>query len=111
MSTPNFTCVRVDERADRVIVVLDRQSARNAIDLTMVQELHAICASLEKAPRPLLLTGAAGIFAAGADISQLRDRRSEDALQGINRNLFRPHRSAPPTHDRRGRWRRPRRRG
>jgi enoyl-CoA hydratase len=32
----------VDERADRVHVVLDRPEVRNAIDQTMVDEQHAV---------------------------------------------------------------------
>ena len=39
-------------------------------------------------PRTLILTGAGGTFAAGADIAQLRDRRAEDALRGINATAF-----------------------
>lgn len=88
MSDNRFTTLRVEESEDRVVVTLNRPTSRNAIDLAMVQELHAICAFLEDRPRPLLLTGTAGIFAAGADIVELRERRSADALNGINRNLF-----------------------
>ena len=88
MATERFTNLQVEERADRVVVTLHRPAARNAIDLAMVRELHAVCAALEEQPRPLLLTGGGGVFAAGADIGQLRDRGAEDALQGINRSLF-----------------------
>jgi enoyl-CoA hydratase/carnithine racemase len=80
--------LRVDERPDRVVVTLDRPSVRNAIDLSMVGELHAVCDLLERTPKPLLLTGAGGIFAAGADIAELRDRGRDEALQGINRRIF-----------------------
>jgi hypothetical protein len=40
----------------------------------MIRELHDVCADLEERPRLLLLTGAEGTFAAGADIGELRDR-------------------------------------
>jgi enoyl-CoA hydratase len=36
----------------------------------------------------LILSGAGGIFASGADIRQLLERRSADAFAGINSNLF-----------------------
>lgn len=80
--------LRVEERDDRTVVVLDRPAVRNAIDAAMVAELHAVCAALEARPRVLLLTGSDGVFAAGADIGQLRERRREDALAGINSGLF-----------------------
>jgi enoyl-CoA hydratase len=78
----------VEELADRVVVTLHRPEARNAIDAAMVRELHEVCAGLEERPRLLLLTGAGGTFAAGADIGELRERGREQALQGINSRLF-----------------------
>ena len=80
--------LRVEEQDDRVVVVLDRPEVRNAIGADMVADLQAVCASLEAQPRVLVLTGAGGVFAAGADIRQLRERRREDALAGINSGLF-----------------------
>lgn len=85
---PVGASVRVEASADRVVVTLDRPEVRNAIDAGMVAELHEVCAGLEQQPRVLVLTGAGGVFAAGADIRQLRDRRREDALAGINSGLF-----------------------
>lgn len=78
----------IDERADRVFVALNRPDARNAIDQQMVDELHAVCERLEREPKVLVILGADGIFASGADIRQLRDRRRDDALAGINTKLF-----------------------
>ncbi|CEA09032.1 putative enoyl-CoA hydratase echA8 [Arthrobacter saudimassiliensis] len=83
-----FTTLRVTEQQDRVIAVLDRPEVRNAIDQAMVDELHALCAELEENPKVLILTGSEGIFASGADIAQLRERRREDALRGINSTIF-----------------------
>lgn len=80
--------LQVEEHADRVLVHLARPEVRNAIDHQMVTELHAVCDLLETSPRVLLLTGKGGNFAAGADISQLRERRRDDALRGINSALF-----------------------
>lgn len=82
------TTLRVEEADDRVVVTLDRSDVRNAIDATMVGELHAVCAALEAQPRVLVVHGAGGVFAAGADIRQLRERRRDDALAGINSGVF-----------------------
>ncbi len=81
--------VRVEWTDERAVLTLDRPEKRNAIDAEMVDELHQVCARLEREPRLLLLTGGAdGIFAAGADIAQLRDRDRYDALAGINHGIF-----------------------
>lgn len=91
-----FNTLLVTEADDRVSVRLHRPEVRNAIDALMVEELHVVCAHLEAHPKILILsgtpgdpaTGAKGIFASGADIAQLRERRREDALAGINSTLF-----------------------
>jgi enoyl-CoA hydratase/carnithine racemase len=83
-----MTTVAVQELEDRVVVTLRRPEARNAINAAMVHELHAVCAALEEHPRLLLLTGDDGVFAAGADITELRERGRDQALQGINSRLF-----------------------
>jgi len=80
--------IQVEAADDRVVVTLHRPHARNAINAAMVGELHEVCATLEERPRLLLLTGADGTFAAGADISELRERGHEQALRGINSRLF-----------------------
>jgi enoyl-CoA hydratase len=69
---------------------------KNAIDQAMVDELHAVCAHLERTPKILILSGTPGnpdtgtkaVFASGADIAQLRERRRDDALAGINSGIF-----------------------
>jgi enoyl-CoA hydratase/carnithine racemase len=78
----------VEELDDRVVVTLHRPEARNAINAAMVRELHEVCAAVEERPRLLLITGSGGVFAAGADIGELRDRGRDQALQGINSRLF-----------------------
>lgn len=73
-----------------------RPEMRNAIDRVMVEELHAACAHLEANPTILIIsgtpadpeTGAKGVFTSGADITQLRERRRDDALAGINSTVF-----------------------
>ncbi|WP_102157324.1 enoyl-CoA hydratase/isomerase family protein [Zhihengliuella halotolerans] len=96
-----FTTLLLTETDDRLDVRLHRPEVRNAIDQAMVDELHAVCAHLESTPKILILAGTAsqppteenpkgvkGIFASGADIAQLRERRRDDALAGINSTLF-----------------------
>jgi enoyl-CoA hydratase len=91
-----FVTLLVEEREDRLAVRLNRPEVRNAIDQTMVDELHAVCAYLERTPKVLVLAGTAAapgteakaFFASGADIAQLRERRRDDALAGINSSLF-----------------------
>lgn len=88
----HFTALAVEEGEDRLVVRMNRPEVRNAIDATMVAELHEVCAYLEVTPKILILTGCEvdgrGIFASGADIAQLRERRREDALRGVNSQIF-----------------------
>ncbi|HEY3574050.1 MAG TPA: enoyl-CoA hydratase/isomerase family protein [Arthrobacter sp.] len=88
LGTLEFSTLLVEERGDRVVVLLNRPDVRNAIDQQMVDELHAVCAELEKNPKVLIIAGTEGVFASGADIAQLRERRRDDALQGINSTIF-----------------------
>nr|WP_246224019.1 enoyl-CoA hydratase/isomerase family protein [Pseudarthrobacter psychrotolerans] len=88
LSTLDFGTLLVEERDDRVVVLLNRPDVRNAIDQQMVDELHVVCAALEQNPKVLIISGVDGVFASGADIAQLRERRRDDALQGINSTIF-----------------------
>lgn len=72
-------------------VVLNRPEVRNAIDKAMVDDLHAALDELAARDdvAALVLSGAGGkAFAAGADIAQLRERKSREALLAINARLF-----------------------
>jgi enoyl-CoA hydratase len=80
--------VDIDDLGDRFVVTLDRPQQRNAINAAMIADLHEVCARIERDPKPLLLVGRGDHFAGGADIVELRERRREEALAGINRNLF-----------------------
>jgi enoyl-CoA hydratase len=80
--------LRIEYAEDRAVLTLDRPASRNAIDAEMVAALHEVCGRLEAAPVPLIITGGTEIFAAGADIAQLRERRNTDALAGINSGVF-----------------------
>lgn len=88
----DFSAIRLEETPDRLHVILDRPDVRNAIDQTMVDELHTVCGYLERNPKIMILSGTEvngkGIFASGADIAQLRERRREDALRGVNSQIF-----------------------
>ena len=91
MTTPEETPpprVRVVDHEVFTWAVLDRPEARNAIDLQLVDELHELCRRLEESPRILAITGSDGVFASGADIRELRERGSEDAVRGINSRVF-----------------------
>ena len=78
----------VEELGNRVVLRLNRPDVRNAIDLATVGALHEACDHLERHPRVALLIGSGHTFAAGADIAQLRERRRDDALAGINSAIF-----------------------
>lgn len=88
LDTKDFTTLLIEEREDRLTVLLNRPEVRNAIDQTMVDELHTVCVELERNPKVLIIAGTEGVFASGADIGQLRERRRDDALQGINSTIF-----------------------
>jgi enoyl-CoA hydratase len=85
---PNVTALRVERLPDRVVATLDGPAIRNAIGQVTIDALHDLCAELEAEPRILILTGAGGVFASGADIAELRDRRADDARAGINAHAF-----------------------
>ncbi|PRB58405.1 enoyl-CoA hydratase/isomerase family protein [Microbacterium sp. MYb45] len=78
----------VERHPDRVVATLHRPHKRNAIDQATIDALHLLCDELEETPRTLILVGADGVFAAGADIAELRERRAADALRGINAHAF-----------------------
>ena len=72
-------------------LTIDRPEVRNAIKHQMVDEMHAALEQLENDEnvKALILTSSGGkAFMSGADIAELRDRRKDDALKGINANLF-----------------------
>ena len=96
MTFPEFRTLRIQQHDDCVVAQLDRPQVRNAIDQVMVDELHELCGIVEKDPQTLVITGCTvetshgekSVFASGADIAQLRERRRDDALRGINSTIF-----------------------
>jgi enoyl-CoA hydratase len=86
-----YKTIRLEEQGGVARLTFDRPEVRNALSKTMVEELHLVLGTLEPREdlRALVFTGAGGqAFMSGADIAELRDRRREDALQGINSTLF-----------------------
>lgn len=91
-----FSTLSVETTDTHTLVRLNRPEIRNAVDQAMVNDLHAVCDELEDDPRVLVVTGCEaegrnspkGIFASGADITQLRDRRRANALAGISSRIF-----------------------
>ena len=51
LANGHFSTLLVEEREDRVVVLLNRPEVRNAIDQQMVDELHMVCAALEQNPK------------------------------------------------------------
>jgi enoyl-CoA hydratase len=86
-----YKTIRVEEQDGVARLTFDRVDVRNALNKTMVEELHLALGALEPREdlRALVFTGAGDqAFMSGADIAELRDRRRVDALQGINSTLF-----------------------
>jgi enoyl-CoA hydratase len=68
---------------------LDRPAKHNALDRAMVDALDAVLAEARREPCVLLLHSTTpGMFAAGADIAELRERDADAALLAINAGLF-----------------------
>jgi len=81
--------VDVDERL--AVVTFNRPDKRNALDQTMVNELHDALDGFvaDGAVQACVFTGAGDkAFVGGADIAQLRERDASDALKTINAALF-----------------------
>ena len=91
MFRPMTSRVLSERRGDAVLVTLNAPERRNAIDQEMVDGLHAVLDELQHdaSVAAVVITGAGDkAFAAGADIAQLRDRTSADAMKAINSGIF-----------------------
>ncbi len=81
--------VEVEDRL--AVVTFNRPDKRNAIDQTMVHELHDVLDGFvaDGDVEACVFTGAGDkAFIGGADIAQLRERGALDALKTINATLF-----------------------
>lgn len=83
--TVHTEIVDVGEFSEAITVVtLDRPERRNALDHETLAELTAaLTSAAERATRALVLTGAAGHFCAGADLTGVEDASFADLLQGV----------------------------
>lgn len=77
-----YECVRVEREGRVVIVTLDRPKALNALNSQMLRELINVMAPLDNDPQVgcFVLTGSAKAFAAGADITEMKDRHYPDTF-------------------------------
>jgi enoyl-CoA hydratase len=81
----------VEVRRDGALwwIGLNRPEKHNALDQAMVEEIDAVLAEARRQPSILLIHSTTpGIFAAGADIAELRERDADAALLAINAGLF-----------------------
>jgi enoyl-CoA hydratase len=72
-------------------LTLNRPEKHNALSRALIDELHSALGELEARSdiRAAVISGGGGkAFAAGADISELRERTRDDAFLGINGRLF-----------------------
>ena len=86
--TGSHATLRVTEADDRVVVNLDQPDVRNSLNARAVHDLNEMCDALEREPRILILTSAAGYFASGADLGEMADADAEFALNGQTRRLI-----------------------
>ncbi|MHC4547714.1 MAG: enoyl-CoA hydratase/isomerase family protein [Planctomycetota bacterium] len=86
-----YRTILVDVEDRLAVVTLNRPAKRNAIDQTMVNELHDVLDGFvaDGEVQACVFTGAGDkAFVGGADIAQLRERKAGDALKAINAGLF-----------------------
>lgn len=81
----------VVDRPDEHIVTVgfDNPDRRNVLDQSTVDALEAVLAANRADPVILVFHSTTpGMFVAGADIAELRDRDADDALRAINAGVF-----------------------
>jgi 2-(1,2-epoxy-1,2-dihydrophenyl)acetyl-CoA isomerase len=81
-----YTTLNVERTGAVATLTLNRPGARNALDLTMRQEMLSALDEVEAdgASRVLVLTGAGEHFCAGGDVKSMRERR-QTAAEGRHR--------------------------
>jgi enoyl-CoA hydratase len=83
------TSIEVRDEGRLRWIGLNRPDKRNAIDQAMADSLSAALADARKQPCVLIVHSTTPrIFAAGADIAELRDRDADAALMALNAELF-----------------------
>ena len=87
----SFETLRIEKMAGWAEVIINRPDVLNAINLAMVQELTVAMdeLALDGEIKGLIFRGEGHkAFVAGADVSELVERKSVDALKAINAGLF-----------------------
>jgi len=87
----SYRTILADVEDRLAVVTFNRPDKRNAIDHTMVNELHDVLDGfvMDGEVEACVFTGAGDkAFVGGADIAQLRERNALDALRTINAALF-----------------------
>ena len=87
----SYTSILVDIEDRLATITFNRPEKRNAIDQTMINELHDALDGMvaDGVVQCAIFTGAGDkAFIGGADIAQLRERSADDALKTINAALF-----------------------
>ena len=70
--------------ADGLVTLTLQRPPANAISGELVAALtHALTQALDRSPRAIVLTGTRGIFSAGADVTQLFETPSQDAVRSL----------------------------
>jgi enoyl-CoA hydratase len=84
-----YEFVDLDRRADGVAVVRLKRPPANALSTAVLKELAETAAELTRDPAgAVVVTGSKKMFAAGADINDIRARGRDDGLAAINSSLF-----------------------
>ncbi|HEX8162821.1 MAG TPA: enoyl-CoA hydratase/isomerase family protein [Pyrinomonadaceae bacterium] len=86
-SDTQTAAVAVEERDSLAVVRLDRPAQRNPLSVSTVEELDSAVSALaaRRDLRAIVLTGAGGVFASGADIRELRELAQESAREFARR--------------------------
>src|SRR5215216_104245 len=67
-----------------LLATLDRPGRRNALDLTTLDELLDVVANARRRPaRVVVITGAGGVFCAGADLTGVEDAGFAQTLRAV----------------------------
>ena len=95
MTLPSTDTLQINQDGPVLHITLNRPDSRNAMSLTMVNELMAVFAAVENDAdvRAIVLRGAGGHFCAGGDIKDMAGARQQaasgdgDAFQKLNRRF------------------------
>jgi 2-(1,2-epoxy-1,2-dihydrophenyl)acetyl-CoA isomerase len=91
--------IQTSSDAGVATIVLNRPEARNALSLTMTDELDSVLFDIGRDPaiRAVILTGAGGAFCAGGDVQRMNSAAQETADERRAR-LRRAHRTVKALH-------------